>query len=104
MSDLFTFCSFASDRFLGAVILAGHRAPLEAAAAAYQLGIHPGGELLVLHSPPHLSAEEKRWHNENLNRLLSIEELQAKGCKFSSEMTAEECVNVASITAGVVPE
>lgn len=100
-SEHYTFCSFASDDgWLGALLLSGLRTPTEAVAAAYQLGVHPGGEVLVLHSPEGLPEHFHEWHRANLNRLLTREEMEASPIGAVT-IKAGECIPT---MAGVIHE
>ena len=100
-AEHYTFCSFASDDgWLGGLLLDGHRSPLEAATAAYQLGVHPGGEVLVLHSPNDLPESIHAWHRANVNRLLTEAEMDASPIGSVRIKPGETIPTI----AGVVPK
>ena len=63
------YCSFASDRFLGAAIIEAHGI-LDCAIFTHALGINPGGEMAAFDlTPEQLPSEQYR------NRLLSKDDI-----------------------------
>lgn len=48
MTRQVTYCSFAADRFLGAVVLEGVHCPVQASVICHAAGINPGGQLMAV--------------------------------------------------------
>lgn len=94
----YTYCSFANDRgFLGLVILRGLHDSGEAATACSQLGLHPGGEMMVLPVPEAAPLQPEEWQRleDNCHRLLSEEEARKLfNGKSLGELTADEKATV----------
>lgn len=99
----FTFCSFASEEgFLGAVLLRGWLTPIQAACTAYALNLHPGGEMVALHSPEEVTDEMDEWHEQNVGRLLTVEDIA--GSPGGLVRARDNPEKFRRFAVGVVPE
>lgn len=99
----YTYCSFAShDGFLGLVILRGLHDSASAAMRCAALGLHPGGEMMVLPVPELAPLKPEEWQRleDNCHRLLSEEDAKSLfNGKSLGELTADEKATVQRNTA-----